>query len=87
MTTIDRRAMLRALLGGAAAATAGLTLIPDAVDSAPLTLPARDGAAVENPIEQAVVVTRRAGRRPPRRPRTKCWYKNGKRVCASQYQR
>ena len=87
MTTIDRRAMIRFVLGGAVAATAGLALIPGSAESAPLTRTARESVAAGTPVEQAVVVTRRAGRRPPRRPGTKCWYKNGKRVCASQYQR
>ncbi|MCI0600509.1 MAG: hypothetical protein L0Y60_13480 [Beijerinckiaceae bacterium] len=86
MKKIDRRAMLRIVLGGAAAATAGLTLIPTALEAAPLTPSPQDAVAVENPVKQAVVVTRRAGRRPGR-TRTKCGYKNGKRVCSSTYSR
>jgi hypothetical protein len=40
MTAIDRREILRAMLGGAVVAAAGLVLIPDAAESAPLPLSA-----------------------------------------------
>jgi hypothetical protein len=87
MTMIDRRAMLRFLLSGAAVATTGLALVPDQANAAPLTLSRGDAVAVANPVEQAVVVSHRAGRRPSRRPRTKCWYHHGKRVCSTGYHR
>jgi hypothetical protein len=87
MAAIDRRTMLGAILSGAAVATIGLALTPGPAQSAPLAASTGDAVAVENPVEQAVFVTHRAGRRPSRRPRTKCWYKNGKRVCSSQYHR
>jgi hypothetical protein len=85
MAAVDRRTMLGAILSGAAVATIGLALTPGPVQSAPLAASAGDAVAVENPVEQAVIVTRRAGRRPSHR--TKCWYKNGKRVCSSHYHR
>jgi hypothetical protein len=87
MTTIDRRAMLRYLLGGAAVATTGFALVPDQANSAPLTLSRGDAVAVETPVDQAAFISRRAGRRPRRRPRTKCWYHHGKRVCTTGYHR
>jgi hypothetical protein len=36
MTAIDRREVLRVLLGGAVVATVGLAMLPDAAESAPL---------------------------------------------------
>jgi hypothetical protein len=68
LTAIDRREILRALLGGTVVAAAGLVLIPDAAESAPLPLSPQDAVGVETPVEQTVVVTRRAGRRPRRHP-------------------
>jgi hypothetical protein len=87
MTMIDRRAMLRFLLSGAAVATTGLAMVPDLANAAPLTLSMGDAVAVANPVEQAVFVSRRAGRRPSRRPHTTCWYHHGKRVCSTGYHR
>jgi hypothetical protein len=74
------RTMLGAILSGAAVATVGLVLMPGPVESAPLAVSGSDAVAMENPVEQAVFVTRRAGKRSLNVPR-KCWYKNGKRVC------
>jgi len=87
MTMIDRRAMLRFLLSGAAVATTGLALVPDQANAAPLTLSRGDAVAVANPVEQAVVRSHRAGRRPSRRPNTTCWYHHGKRKCITGYHR
>jgi hypothetical protein len=87
MTTMNRRTMLRFLLGGVAVATTGFALVPDQADSAPLTLSGGSAVAVENPVDQAVFVSRRAGRRPSRRRHTKCWYHHGKRVCSTGYHR
>jgi hypothetical protein len=87
MTMIDRRAILRFLLGGAVVATTGFALVPDQANSAPLTLSKGDAVAVENPVDQAVYVSRRAGRRPRKRPHTNCWHHHGKRVCSTGYHR
>ena|SRR5437763_13130270 len=57
MTAIDRRKMLRILAGGAAVATAGLALIPDAAESAALLK--SHLATPEVPVEEAVWVRRR----------------------------
>jgi hypothetical protein len=87
MTTIDRRAMLKFLLGSAATATAGLTLVPGSAESAPLASPAGTAVETDSPVEKAIFVSRRAGRRPSRRPRRKCWYHHGKKVCSTHYHR
>jgi hypothetical protein len=78
MNEIDRRSVLRNVLGGAlvaaaAVATAGLALSPDEVDALPL--------ATEVPLatERAQVIVgprRRWGRR-----RWVCWWRRGRRVC------
>jgi hypothetical protein len=39
MTIIDRRAMLKSLLGATVVAATGLVLVPDQANSAPLHLP------------------------------------------------
>ena len=72
MTAIDRRKMLRILAGGAAIATAGLALIPDAAESAPLLK--SHLATPEVPVEKAVVFVRR------RRCR-RCWWRRGRKIC------
>ncbi len=81
MTTMDRRAMLKLLLGGAAVATTGLALIPDQADSAPLALSTPDGARPVGSVEKAVFVSRRS--RPRSRRRTHCHYHHGKKVCTT----
>jgi hypothetical protein len=86
---IDRRGMLGLLLGGAAAGTVGLTLLPETAESAPFTMSAVPAALPENPIEEAAWVRRRVcwwhrGRRMCRwrRVRRRCWWRHGRRVCA-----
>jgi hypothetical protein len=71
MTAIDRRKMLRILAGGAAIATAGLALIPDAAESAPLL--ESHPPTPEVPVEEAVWVRRRRCR--------VCWWRRGRRIC------
>jgi len=78
MTAIDRREVLRVMLGGAVVATAGLALMPVPAESAPFAISKSLSAAAENPIEEAVVVVRR--RRVYRRRRV-CWWRRGRRIC------
>ena len=74
MTAIYRREMLRFMMGGAVAATAGFALMSGPAESAPLTMSRSRPAAPENPVEEAVVVVRRHRRRV-------CWWHRGRRVC------
>jgi hypothetical protein len=62
MTAIQRREMLRFMLGGAVVATAGLGLIPGPAESAPLTTSKSLPAPTENLVEEAVYVVRRRRR-------------------------
>jgi hypothetical protein len=78
MTAIDRREILRVMLGGAAVAAAGLALMPVPAKSAPLAISKSLSVATENPVEEAVVVVRR--RRVYRRRRV-CWWRRGRRIC------
>ena len=80
MNEIDRRSVLRDVLGGALVVTAavaagGLTLSPDEVDALPL--------ATEVPLgtERAQVVVGPRRRRWGRRRRWVCWWSRGRRVC------
>ncbi len=59
MTTIDRRGMLSFLLGGAAAATAGLALLTGPAESAPLIVPKVPASEPEYPVDKVVWVRRR----------------------------
>jgi hypothetical protein len=79
MTAIDRREVLRVMLGGAVVATAGLALMPVPAESAPLAMSKSLPAATENLVEEAVVVVRR--RRWVHRRRRVCWWRRGRRVC------
>ncbi|HYP56952.1 MAG TPA: hypothetical protein VEQ35_01545, partial [Beijerinckia sp.] len=77
MSSIDRRALLGAIVSGAAAASVGLTWMPGLAESAPLAgIGAAPSAKTQDLIEQAVVVVRR---RPVRR--RVCWWRRGRRVC------
>jgi hypothetical protein len=73
MTTIDRRGMLSLLLGGAAAASAGLALIAGPANSAPFIVPKGPDSEPEYLVDK--VVWRR------RRWRRVCWWHRGHRVC------
>jgi hypothetical protein len=73
MTTFDRRRMLTLLLGSAAAATAGLALIPGPAESAPFIVPKGPASEPEYPIDKVVWVRRRR--------RRVCWWRRGYRVC------
>ncbi len=87
MTSIDRRAMLRTLLGGAAAAAAiGLSF--GGAESAPLMMDPGLNPPQENLVEKArtVVVHHHHHRRGPvvhhhRHRRHTCWWHRGHRVC------
>jgi hypothetical protein len=78
MKQIDRRALTRALLFGAAAV--GLGLAPGAATAMPLD--DRVPGGLDNWVEkaQAVVVTSGQRRRSRRRVR-RCWWRRGRRVC------
>ena len=80
MTAIDRREVLRVMLGGAVAATAGLALMPVPAESAPLTISKSLPDTTENLVEEAVVVVRRR-RWVHRRRRRVCWWRRGRRTC------
>jgi hypothetical protein len=80
MTAFDRREVLRVMLGGAAVAAAGLALMPVPAESAPLAMSKSLPAAMENPVEEAVVVVRRRGWGRRRRRRV-CWWRRGRRIC------
>jgi hypothetical protein len=79
MTAIDRREVLRVMLGGAVVATAGLALMPVPAKSAPSAVSKSLSAVTENPVEDAVVVVRR--RRRVYRRRRVCWWRRGRRIC------
>ena len=79
MTMIDRRTMLKTLLGGVAVAASGVVLATSQADSAPLTVSEPDGVAPVSPVEKAVFVSGR--RRPRSRRRTTCHQVHGKKVC------
>ena len=79
MTAIDRREVLRVMLGGAVVATAGLALMPVPAESAPLAISKSLPDTTENLVEEAVVVVRR--RRWVHRRRRVCWWRRGRRVC------
>jgi hypothetical protein len=79
MTMIDRRTMLKTLLGGVAVAASGVVLATSQADSAPLTVSEPEGVAPVSPVEKAIFVSRR--RRPRSRRRTTCTHVHGKKVC------
>ena len=90
MTAIDRRTMLRTLLGGAVAAAAGLALMPDQAVSAPLTIDKALTPPAETLVEKAAVVVHRHRRSTVvvhrrhhhrRHRRHVCWWHRGRRVC------
>jgi energy-converting hydrogenase Eha subunit G len=64
MTMIDRRTMLKTLLGGVAVAASGVVLATSQADSAPLTVSEPEGIAPVSSVEKAVFVSGR--RRPPK---------------------
>jgi hypothetical protein len=74
MTTIDRRAVLTSLLGGAVAASAGLALIAGPAESAPFIVPKGPDSEPEYPIDKVIWVRRRRWRRV-------CWWHRGRRIC------
>ena len=76
MSTIDRRAMVRAILFGGAAA--GLALAPGGAQAAmPFDEVVPDGQ--NDLIEKAKVVIVNPGRR--RRRVWRCWWNRGRRIC------
>ncbi len=78
MTMIDRRKILRVLLGGAAVAATGFVLVPEEGIAAPFAAPSSDQLP-ESHIDKAVFVSRH--RRTVRSRRRHCTYRHGKRVC------
>jgi hypothetical protein len=80
MELIDRRALARRILFGAAVAAVGLALSPGTASAMPLD--GRIPGALDDWLEktQAVVVTSGPRRRPRRRVR-RCWWSRGRRVC------
>ena len=78
MTTMNRRTMLRVLLGGAAVAATGFALVPEEGIAAQLAAPSSDQLP-ESHIGKAVFVSRH--RRTLRSRRKHCTYRHGKRVC------
>jgi len=80
MSAISRRQFLRNIsCGAAAAATAGLAVMPTTIEAMPLTIDKSlmDGTA--DFIEKAQVVVVHPRRR--RRRRWVCWWHRGRRVC------
>jgi hypothetical protein len=90
MDAIDRRSALRGILCVAAAASLGVTLLPDTAEAIPLALEKEFGRKADELKHEA-----QAGRR-PRRPvarpprhrrrhrrgrRWVCWWQRGRRVC------
>jgi hypothetical protein len=83
MNVIDRRTMMRSVLGGAAAATVGvtaaMTLAPNPVEAMPLALDKDLPAKTDDLVREAQVVVV-----PPRRRRRRRWvcrWRRGRRVC------
>jgi hypothetical protein len=87
MESMDRRLFLRSRVGGAtiatAAATAGLTLIPDVAEATPLAMDKGLPEMMERFAENAQVVIVAPRRR--RRRRRVCWWHRGRRVCRWRY--
>jgi hypothetical protein len=80
MNTIDRRALVRAILFGGAAA-ASLALTPGAAQAA-MSFDELVAHDQNDLIEKAqVVVVGRPGWRRPRRRVRHCWWNRGRRVC------
>jgi hypothetical protein len=79
MSTIDRRALVRAILIGGGAM--GLALTPGASQAA-MPFDELVPCGQNDLIERAQVVVVNPGwRRPPRRRRWVCWWNRGRRVC------
>jgi hypothetical protein len=93
MDAIDRRSALRGILCVAAAASLGVTLLPDTAEAMPLALEKDLGGKVDELKHEAqAVVVGRPPRRPVVRPprhryrrrrgrRWVCWWHRGRRVC------
>jgi hypothetical protein len=84
MNEIDRRSVLRDVLGGAlvvtaAVATGGLALSPDEVEAVPLATEMPWASEWATDRAQVVVGPRR--RRWGRRRHWVCWWSRGRRVC------
>ena len=97
MDTIDRRSALRGILCVAAAASLGVTLLPDTAEAMPLALEKDLGGKVDELKHEAQAdVSRRPPRRPVARPprhrrrhhrrrRWDCVWHRGRRVCGWRY--
>ncbi len=88
MQTMDRRAMLREVLCGAAAAAVGVTLIADAGEATPLAVEKSPAGRADDLVEEAGWPGRwrggpwRGGWRGGWRGRRCWWNRWGRRVCA-----
>ncbi len=78
MSTIDRRALVRTILFGGAAA--GLALAPGATQAA-MPFDELVPCGQNDLIEKAQVVVVNPGWRRPRRRVWRCWWHRGRRVC------
>lgn len=98
MDAIDRRSALRGILCVAAAASLGVTLLPDTAEAMPLALEKDLGGKVDELKHEAQAVTGRPPRRPVARPpvhrhrrrhhrrrRWDCVWHRGRRVCGWRY--
>jgi hypothetical protein len=79
MELIDRRALARGILFGAAVAGAGLALSPGTASA--MALDNRIPGALDDWIEKAQAVVVRPAPRRPRRRVWRCWWNRGRRVC------
>ena len=92
MDAIDRRSALRGILCVAAAASLGVTLLPDTAEAMPLALEKEFGGKLDELRHEAQAVVAGPPRRPVARPphhrrrhrrgrRWVCWWHRGRRVC------
>ena len=91
MDAIDRRSVLRTLVGGAVTVGLGTSLLPDMAEATPLAMQKDPGRNAGDFVQEAQADSRRPGRpphRPPhwhrhhrRRRRWVCWWRRGRRHC------
>lgn len=91
MDAIDRRSVLRTLVGCAVTVGLATSLLPDMVEATPLAMQKDPGRNAGDLVQEAQADRRRPGRpphRPPhwrrhhrRRRRWVCWWHRGRRHC------
>jgi hypothetical protein len=81
MKELDRRAILRGMICGAAVATIGLAAIPRAAQAMPLGALKANAVKPENLVEEARVTVHVHPRRRHRGRHWRCWWHRGRRVC------